>query len=290
VICDSGTTGDKFDELISMKCSAPTRTCASIAESLPIDPAAANGLLHPDVLRGGYVDLGPHNRLKVVSPILREGAPKGASALETKTTPAGENKINVEVKTSADFLGYEMAWWNLEARPGGGVHFAPGPAEAQIQGKSTQEARSRFDYFHFAPEAAYFRLFFLTRISTADHDIAILSARNATRLDEETKALNQNPSDCGKPAMPMCILVPQEVAVVPHIVMTVNGKETPVLAGSRLRDAILAGGEKNPARVLATLSVERFYAGVLTRVDFDRSSPAILDLPLSGGERIAWTP
>ena len=46
----------------------------------------------------------------------------------------------------------------------------------------------------------------------------------------------------------------------------------------------------DPARVLATLSVERFYAGVLTRVDFDRASPAILDLPLSGGEGIAWTP
>jgi hypothetical protein len=260
-----------------------------IAESLPIDPVAANALLQPDVLRGGYVDLGPHHRLKVVSPVFREGAPAGASSLETTSVSGNNRTLTVDVKTSADFLGYENAWFAVQPRPDSmGVRFVAGPAELHIAGKVTEELQSRFNYFQFAPDAVYFRLFFLTRLSGADHDIAILSARTRAELDEQTTKLRENSSACGTPAQPLCILIPKEVAVVPHIAIKVNGKEIAILAGSRVRDAILAAGEKNPQRALATLAVQRFYSGALTVVDFDRTAPDILDLPLTGGEDIRF--
>jgi hypothetical protein len=273
-------------------CLAPNESgtlAARIAESLPIDPVAANALLHPDVLRGGYVDLGPHHRLKVVSPILREGTPPGASTLEATTVSGNGKTLTVDVKSSANFLGYETAWWNIEPRPDRmGLLFVAGTAEARIGDKVTEEAQPRFNYLRFSPDAAYFRLFFLTRISHADHDIAILSARSLPELDDETAKLEENPNACGTPAKPLCVLVPKEVAVVPHIVVTVNGKGIPILAGGRLRDAILAAGEKNPQQVLTTLAFQRSYAGALTAVDFDRAKPDILDLPLNGGEDIKW--
>jgi hypothetical protein len=254
-----------------------------IAESLPIDPTAANALLQPDVLHGGYVDLGPHHRLKVVSPVFKEGSLPGASSLEATAVSGSNGTLTVDVKSSADLLGYETAWFAVEPRlDRAGVRFVGGPAELHIAGKSTEESQSRFNYFRFAPDAAYFRLFFLTRLSGADHDIAILSARTRAELDEQTA----NTEKCGTPAEPRCILIPKEVAVVPHISVTVNGKETAILAGSRVRDAVLAAGEKNPQHALATLAVQRFYSGALTAVDFDRSAPDILDLPLSGGEDI----
>jgi hypothetical protein len=256
-----------------------------IAESLPIDPVAANAMLQPDVLHGGYVDLGPHHRLKVVSPIFREGAPPGASSLEATSISGNNRTLTVDVKTSADFLGYENAWFSVEPRPDRiGVRFVAGAAELHVAGKVTEEAQSRFNYFRFATDAAYFRLFYLTRLSGADHDIAILSAHTRAELDERTA----NAEKCGTPAEPQCILVPKEVAVVPHIAVMVNGKEIAILAGSRVRDAILAGGEKNPRQALATLAVQRFYSGALTAVDFDHTAPDILDLPLSGGEDIRF--
>ena len=260
-----------------------------IAESLPIDPVAANALLQPDVLRGGYVDLGPHHRLKVVSPIFREGAPSGAPSIEATAVSGNNRTLTIDLKASADFLGYETAWFTVEPRADrSGVRFSAGPAELHIADKLTEEAQPRFNYFRFAPDAAYFRLFFLTRISRADHDIAILSARTRAELDEQTTRLEENAAACGTPAQPLCILVPKEVAVVPHIAVTVNGKELAILAGSRVRDAIMAAGEKNPQRALATLAVQRFYSGALTSVNFDRTVPDILDLPLSGGEDIRF--
>ncbi len=262
---------------------------ARIAESLPMDPAAANALLHPDLLRRGSVDLGPHHRLKVVSPIRPDGTAAASSDLEITGITGKDRALTVDLKSSSGPLGYETAWWTLQPRTDrNGVHFVAGPAEARIGDKLTQEAQPRFNYFQFTPDAAYFRLFFLTRLSRADHDIAILSAPTIYDLDEKTARLEENPGACGTPAEPQCILIPKLVAVVPHIAVTVNGKEVAIPAGGRLGDALLAAGEKNPQQALATLAVQRFYAGVLTGVDFDRAEPDILNLPMNGGENIRF--
>ncbi len=253
-----------------------------IAEALPLDPAVFQTLLHSDPLHGGYVDLGGESRLKVVSPILREGAPQGSSALMAAT--GDDRSISLDVKASADFLGYETDWYKADPKSDGiGEHLVFVAGESRIGDQVNKEARPRHDYFVFAPDDAYFRLFFLTRISRADHDIAILGAPTTAELDEMTSRLQENPDDCRR-----CVMIPKEVAVVPYLAVTVNGKEVAVPAGALLATAILASGEHNPEYVVTTLQLRRPYANTLAPVTFDRAKADILRLPLRGGEDLRW--
>lgn len=252
-----------------------------IAETLPLDPKVFDALLHPDPLHGGYIDLVAGSRLKVVSPILRDPAQR--DNFET-VTGGDDRSLSVAVKASPNFLGYETAWYKMEPKPGGiGERFAFVAGESRIGDQVTTETLPRTDYFVFAPGAAYFRLFFLTRISKADHDIAILGAPTAGALDEMTTRLQENPEDCR-----MCVMIPQDVAVVPHIAVTVNGKEVAVPTGASVATALSASGERNPERVISELQLRRPYANTLAPVIFDRTKPYILRLPLRGGEDLRY--
>jgi len=66
------------------------------------------------------------------------------------------------------------------------------------------------------------------------------------------------------------------------------GKETAVVSGGSVGDALKAAGVANPSTVLSTLQVDRKYNGKPTAVQFDRSKQEILGLPLLGGEVIRW--
>ena len=147
-----------------------------IAETLPLDPKLFDSLLHPGPLQGGYVDLVAGSRLKVVSPILRDPTQRDNFIVESPTG-SGDRSLAVVVKPTSNFLGYETVWYKMEPQPGGiGERFAFVSGESRIGEQVDTEARPRTNYFVFAPDDAFFRLFFLTRISKADHDIAILGA------------------------------------------------------------------------------------------------------------------
>ena len=249
-----------------------------IAETLPLDPKVFDALLHPGPLHGGYVDLVAGSRLKVVSPILRDPAQRDNFIVETPTG-SGDRSLAVVVKPTSNFLGYETVWYKIEPRPDGiGERIAFVSGESRIGDQVETEASPRTDYFVFAPDAVCFRLFFLTRISKADHDIAILGAPTIAALDEMTSRLQENPQDCR-----MCVMIPQDVAVVAHFAVTVNGKEVAVTTGASVATAISASGEQNPERVIPTLELRRPYANTLVPVTFDRTKPYILRLPLRGG-------
>jgi len=254
-----------------------------IAETLPLDPKVFDSLLHPGPLQGGYVDLAAGSRLKVVSPILRDPAQRDNFVVESPTG-SGDRSLAVVVKPTSNFLGYETVWYKMEPRPGGsGERFTFMSGESRTGDQVNTEARPRIDYLVFAPDAAYFRLFFLTRISKADHDIAILGAPTPAALDEMTSRLQENPQDCSG-----CVMIPQDVAVVPHFAVTVNGKEVAVPIGASVATAISASGEQNPDRAIATLQLRRPYANTLAPVTFDRTKHDILRLPLRGGEDLRF--
>jgi hypothetical protein len=263
---------------------------ARVTELMPLDPGAAFNLLHPSILTAGYVDLGPEHRLKVVGPILREGTPSGASAIGSagQTTESG-GKLTVELRASKDFLGYETAWFGIQPLAGRpGARIVALSAEDNLQGKLSHPDKPRLDYFQFGPDAAFYRLFYLTRISQADHDIAVLAAPTKVELEEQTQRFAADPGICATGASGKCILIPRESAVVPHIVVTVAGSEIPIVTGGNVREALKAAGITQPTDVLRTLQVQRRYAGRLVPVLFSRSQPEILDLPLAGGEDIRW--
>lgn len=263
---------------------------ARVVEVVPLDPRAAFNLVHPSVLTAGYVDVGPEHRLKVVGPIMREGAPPGASAIASPSAQVAGNdgKLTVTLRTSKDFLGYETAWFGIQplaGRPGARIVLLS--VEDNVGGKLTHPTKPQLDYFQFPADAAFYRLFYLTRISKADHDIAVLAAPTQAELEELTQRFAADPEICGMIAG-RCILIPRESAVVPHIVVTAAGSEIPVVTGGTVRDALKAAGVTTPVSILPTLGVQRRYAGRLVPVLFNRSQPEILDLPLNGGEVIRW--
>ena len=125
---------------------------ARVVEMVPLDPRAAFNLVHPSVLSAGYVDLSPENRLKVVGPILREGAPSGASAISSSAAQVAGNdgKLVVTLRASKDFLGYETAWFGIQPFAGHpGARIAPLSAEDNVGGTLTHPSKPQLDYFQF---------------------------------------------------------------------------------------------------------------------------------------------
>ncbi len=260
-----------------------------IVESVPLNPSDAYRLLHAGSGVSGTLDLAPGYRLKLVSPILREGAGPGASALATEDVTGSDRKLSLTVKTSGDFLGYEISWYGIEAKPsatGARVVFAT--AESHIGNEVTTTQRPRTNYFVFPEGAAYYRLFYLTRVSQADHNIAILSAGSRGKLDQMTDAFNRDPEAYVKASPPSCAALPKEVAVTAYVGVTANGAPLDVTVASTVADALRAAGVRQPATVLPSLSVRRSYRGALAPVEFDRSKPDILTLILEGREDLRW--
>ena len=248
-----------------------------IDESVPLDPHVARDLLHASPGTTGWIDLARGDRLRVISPVLRESAPPGASVIAGGEKVSGTGTtLNIEAKASVDFLGYETDEYVI------GRRITLLAATMHAGGKESPLAAPRVNYFRFDERDAYFREFFLTRVSAADHDIAVLAAPSPAELDALTKRFNADPSLC-RPGD--CVLIPSDVAVTPLTVISVNGASIAVPIGASLFAAIQAAKAE---QVLPTLSVRRPHAGRLAPVSFDRNTPAVLSIPLKGGEEIRW--
>jgi hypothetical protein len=267
---------------------------ARIAELIPADPKAVYDLLHANMLTTGYVDLGPEVRLKVLGPILRSGAGPIASAIEPSSSEPPRSsrrsrRANMDVRAAADFLGFETAWFEIKPNASeAGAQIVFLSAEDNTAGKVTRASAPHLDYFKFVDGAAYYRLFYLTRISAADHNIAVMAAPTMSDLEEQTKRFAADPSFCTGANSSMCVFIPDQVAVQPHFIVTVRGSTVAVPISGKLQDALKAAGVTQPETVLPTLTVQRRYAGALVPVTFNRSHPDILDLLLQGGEDIRW--
>jgi hypothetical protein len=256
---------------------------AQILEALPLDPAAAYQLLHASDTQTGYVDLGPENILQVASPILREGTPANAPAVES----ARITGLTVEVKTSSNLLGFETARYAIRPKPAGiGFAIVPLSAERHIQGAVTPAAAPAANHLQFPPDAAFYRLFYKAEEGTMR--IMVVSGPTRAELDRRTDALRADPNACARLTSEACILIPKGVAVNPDVLVMLNGRDTALPVRTTVGRAIASAGEKSPQSVLPRLTVRRPYGGKPVSVEFDPASPEILGLILSGGEEIAW--
>ncbi|MGA2119921.1 MAG: hypothetical protein ABSH56_34915 [Bryobacteraceae bacterium] len=260
-----------------------------IAESLPLDPAAVFRLLNPNHVLRGYVDLGAENRLQVHSPVLREGTPADAPILDTSTpeVSGSGSHLQVDLKLAPGVIGFETAWYAVRRNMGRpGYHFEAMGADRDIQGKVEHAPAPATDYFEFPPEASFFRLLYKSDSS----GITAIVAFGATpgELDARTTIALADPDVCEKPAPP-CRALPHKVGVNPYLAANVQGREVTVPLGANVAAAIQAGGVKNPDSVLPQLSIARPFGKRLVPVAFDRQSRAILNLQLTGGERISWS-
>src|ERR1035438_3185042 len=256
-----------------------------IVESTPLDPTVGFRLLHVGFM-SGYVELGPENRLEVHSPVLREGAKAETPLVETLKVTGEGYHIDVDSHLADSVMGFETAWYGIERNSGRiGYHFVPLSADRNIQGALEHMPGPATDYFHFPPQAAFFRLLY----KSEDNDVIAFVIAGSTRedMDRRATAVGNDPAECERTSG-LCLALPRRVGVNPFLVVNVNGRDVTVPIGARLSAAIQAAGLKNPDTILPQLRVTRLFRDKPTPVEFDRRSDEILNLQLAGGERISW--
>jgi hypothetical protein len=249
-----------------------------IADSVPLDSLVAFRLLHPNDVQSGYVELGAENRLEVRSPI-------AAGTLQTAAVTGSGAQLTVDLQPAPALTGFEIAWYAIRPNAGRlGFHFEPLSADRTTRSGVEHLAAPAQNYFQFPAQAAFYRLFY----KTDDNGVTAIVISGTTRedLDRRTRSVSVNPAACEN-AGGLCLVLPKRVGVNPFLVVAANEKELTVPLGATVRSAIQAAGQR-PEAVMATLNVSRPYAGQLHPLEFDRTAPEILNVKLSGGERLLW--
>ena len=252
-----------------------------IAELLPFELNAAFRLLH-----GSEVDIGPHTRLEVVSPVFREGTPAGAAASEPTETTGKGNTLTVTVQASANLIGFETAWYGIRPHTGhAGYSIVPLRVERNVQGKIEPAPGPATNAFAFPADAAFYRLFY--KANQTEFTALAVAARTQAELEERTKTLEAGPASCQTLNDNLCLAIPKGVGVNAYVAVTVNGNEVVVPWPATVRSAIQKDGEDARA-ILPRLVVRKRYGERLVTVEFDPSEQAILGMILTGAEIITW--
>ncbi len=154
-----------------------------------------------------YIDLRPGQRLRAVTPILRSG---GYHLRPSNPTPPG---ATITIETDGEFLGYEQAFYDVA--PGLRISFSS--AETIIDGISRPQSAPLVPLFPLPGRGAQqVRLLYLVRSSAADHNMAILSAPDLSRLQSLTAAVRANPSKgCVSSKRLYCAWIPPGIALRP---------------------------------------------------------------------------
>ncbi len=275
-----GWLGDWTAELESQGCLAAgegLKLADRIAESLPLEPNTAFHLLHSSVL-----DLDPRVRLQVVSPILREGAAAGAPTVGPVELSGNGASLTVTAKSTA-----EKSWYAVQPKANeSGFTIAPLYAERLINGVTERLPQLGLGYLQFGADAGYYRMF--QKAGKTEFTQFVIAAPTRAELERRSAAFEAGTASCNKVNSEFCVAIPRAVAVNLLLPVTMNGAETMVRRGATLGEALRGAGAPRPDLVLPQLAVDRPYHGQPAVVEFDRTSPAILDLILTGGEIISW--
>ncbi len=253
---------------------------AQIAESLPIDPAVAFHLLYPNNRQTGQIDLAPPVRLQVVSPILKDNA---APILEEAPETSGDARgLTLAVKSSDNLIGYETAWYSIQPKTvGTGYSIAPLYAERHINAETERRAQPDSN-LAFPPGAGFYRLVY--KSDQTAFTALLIAGSTREELDDRVRLIDTVAASCSE----LCVAIPRREAINAMLPIDVNGQEAMVNWGANVAEAIRGAGVREPESVLPHLSVGKLHNGRLADVKFDRTSPAILNLILTGGETISW--
>lgn len=153
-----------------------------------------------------WVDLLPDWQVREITPIFSSGGfvAKGVTI----------EKGNTITISNTDFEGYETAMYSLQPRPGGGVDARLASVETNKSGQITKEIKPRAQLFQFPRQVRYIRLLYLLRVSTADHNMAVLGSNQVDELNALTKQVQGDPEGgCKNMRRAYCSWVPQGIAV-----------------------------------------------------------------------------
>jgi hypothetical protein len=167
-----------------------------------------------------YLDIQAGWRLTAVTPILKSGG----YVLKTPDKPTSGNGFTLSAGT--DFVGYEVAHYEVKGQRGGRVRVEFNSAEVTKEGKTQPQPQSIAPLFQMARRSNYLRLIYLIRISQADHNMAVVAARNIDALDSLTRQVQTNPADgCKVDQRASCVWIPDGIAVRAEVLKTVAGVE-----------------------------------------------------------------
>jgi hypothetical protein len=262
-------------------CIAPGQAvalAARIVESVALPSGADLRLIRVDG-SPDYVEIGAGNGLQVVSSILRPGAKPQALEYEIGKVSESPGGLVVDLTSSPpDLIGFETAWYDLRPKTAGdGFTIVSSVTRATVNGiTESRDAPAKND-FQFPTELGYYRLFY-----KADQTEVLVAAR--TRA-----ALPANTDECDRPTPggPVCVAIPKGVGVNPYLLVNVNGSNVAVGIGSNLR-SLLRTMKMSEDKTLPTLEITRLWGGKPVALQFDRSTPDVLNLVLTGNEQIRW--
>jgi hypothetical protein len=258
----------------SARCGDPA-LAVRVLEAVPLTTGVGYRLMHADDVRAGFIDVGPGNRIEVLSPIVRDGTDVNAPLIEEQSVGGTDQRIEVVLKTSPNFVGQEAAWFGFEPKSGGGSRIAPISATARVRGIEMPLEGPAKNYFTFNGQTGYYRMFFKPEEQTA----VIVGAAARDQLPRDL-------SGCEKVE---CITLPKRVGINPYLEVSVNGKTVAVPAHvPPTMRAVLQAAKVRPQDVLPTLAITKPYAGKPAPVEFDRTKQDVLGLVLSGDEVIRW--
>ena len=165
------------------------------------------------------IDLEPGWRVRVVTPIQKSGSfivKTVAGEATEKADAAGARKLELAVKASPDLLGYEMSYYSVNARGRDGVAVAFQSATAIIDGVPAPRSSPALPLFQLPSWARRVRILHLLSKSDADHNAAILAARDPRELDRLTAIVEANPAACRDYPASVCQWIPAGIAVRPE--------------------------------------------------------------------------
>ena len=272
-------------DLESQGCIAPgagPRLARQIAEALPLDTNQAFHLLYSN-----QIDITPQMRIQVVSPILREGGAIHEPILRSVERSGNGNSITTTLKSAADLIGYEMAWYSVRAKADGlGLSIVPLYADRHIEADTERRSQPAINYFQLSQDAAFYRVFYEAK--QTEYAALIIGAPTRAELERRSKILGTGAASCKRLNDELCVAVPKQVAINALVPVTVNGGQLWVNWGNNVGGVIRAAGERQANLVLPKLIVQKLYDGKVVAVHFDHTSPVILNLIVTGGEVMSW--
>lgn len=160
---------------------------------------------------GGYFDLEPGWRLRVITPILQSGK------FRLRDVPSGASGNTLTLKTDGEFLGYETAYYSVNKRRGSGVRVSFPTAREMRDGQLTEKAQPLVSLFQMPRGIRHVRLVQLQRSSDRSYDMAVVGARHETALADLTAVVKSAPDEqCVASRERYCAWVPSGIAVRPE--------------------------------------------------------------------------
>lgn len=152
-----------------------------------------------------YVDLQPGWRLEVITPLLKSGG----FQLHTTVVPGQQGNMNLVA--GPDFIGYESSYYDIRMRKAAEIRIDFRAAQLHKDGKVLRQPRPLVQLFQVPEGTRFVRLMYLLRLSSADHDMAVVSGKTLGELEALTNAVRADPvHGCAAPA---CFWIPAGIAV-----------------------------------------------------------------------------